>query len=87
MKEIIYEGIVFKEPYFIDDMKYQSKTRVAIKNGTLKKQPCEICGETEVFAHHEIYSDYLNVRWLCRSHHLRLHAIFRQLNPRVLIKT
>jgi hypothetical protein len=87
MREIIFESRIFKEPDFIDERKYASKTYQAIKNKTLIRQPCEICGNLEVFAHHEIYSDYLNVRWLCRSHHLRLHAIFRQLNPRILIKT
>jgi len=81
MKEIVYEGFTFKEPDFVDDSKYQGKTGTAIKNKTLIRKPCIICGK-EAFAHHEIYSDYLNVKWLCRSHHLKIHAIFRRLNPR-----
>ena len=85
MKEIIFEGKVFKEPDFINEKIFNNKTRYAIKNKTLVRQPCEICGNKDVFAHHETYSDYLNVRWLCRSHHLKLHAIFRRLNPRTLI--
>ena len=85
MKEIVYKGIKFKEPDFIDDTKCQYKTHQAIKKKILIRQPCEICGIKESFAHHEVYSDYLNVRWLCRSHHLRIHSIFRCLTPRVLI--
>lgn len=87
MREIIYEGIKFKEPDFVgDNNSCHGKVRIAIKNKILKRGVCEICGKTQVFAHHEVYSDYLNVRWLCRSHHLRLHAIFRRLNPRILIE-
>lgn len=82
MKEIIFEGKVFKKPDFINDTKGQRKTATAIRNKTLKRQPCEVCGKLPTDAHHEIYSDYLKVRWLCRSHHLRLHAIFRQLENR-----
>ena len=82
MNEITFEGKVFKEPDFIDERNYQSKTAKAIRNKTLIRQPCEICGNTQVLAHHETYSDYLNVRWLCRSHHFKIHSIFRQLNPR-----
>lgn len=46
----------------------------AIKKGTLSKQPCEVCGNTTVHAHHEDYSQPLNVRWLCQTHHYAEHA-------------
>ena len=46
----------------------------AVRNGTIVKKPCEICGSTlRVAGHHEDYSDPLNVRWLCAKHHVLLH--------------
>lgn len=45
----------------------------AIKSGVLVREPCEICGKERVDAHHDDYSEPLNVRWLCRGHHLKLH--------------
>lgn len=46
----------------------------AISTGKLTRQPCEICGERQVHAHHDDYSQPLNIRWLCHSHH-RLHHV------------
>lgn len=47
----------------------------ALKRGQLVKQPCEVCGTTEgrIDAHHDRYDRPLEVRWLCRSHHIRWH--------------
>jgi hypothetical protein len=45
----------------------------AIKNNTLVKQPCSICGNKDSEAHHEDYSKPLDVIWLCRKHHLERH--------------
>lgn len=46
----------------------------AIQRQKLKKQPCFVCGETKVDAHHPDYSRPLDVIWLCRPHHIKLHA-------------
>jgi hypothetical protein len=46
----------------------------AVKEGTLVRQPCEICGELRVDAHHEDYSKPLDVMWLCKLHHRQIHA-------------
>lgn len=46
----------------------------ALMNGQLVKSSCEICGNLAVDAHHSDYSRPLEVRWLCRQHHVRLHA-------------
>jgi len=51
----------------------------AIRNGKLKKQPCEVCGEIKVEAHHDDYSKPLNVRWLCKYHHTQHHLEMRRL--------
>ncbi len=37
---------------------------------TLKWQPCEICGSRSSEAHHEDYNKPLEVRWLCKQHHI-----------------
>ena len=44
----------------------------AIRANKLTRQLCEICGE-KAHAHHEDYSKPLEVRWLCPTHHMRLH--------------
>ena len=45
----------------------------AIKSGSLQKQPCIVCGEEDVQAHHSDYSQPLEITWLCRKHHRQLH--------------
>lgn len=46
----------------------------AIRLGVLVRQPCEECGCDLAEAHHEDYSKPLDVRWLCRRHHLIRHG-------------
>ena len=48
-------------------------TQTAIRHGLLVPEPCEVCGETKVDAHHDQYDRPLEVRWLCRKHHKALH--------------
>lgn len=47
----------------------------ALSKGHLEKQPCEVCGTTHgrIDAHHDNYDEPLEVRWLCRLHHVQLH--------------
>lgn len=56
--------------------KYEARkeTRNAIRRGDIIKQPCEVCGNTKVDAHHDDYSKPLEVRFLCRKHHSEHHA-------------
>lgn len=61
-----------------DRLRVWRVTKTAILNGTLKKQPCEVCGEMKVDAHHDDYSKPLSVRWLCRKHHLAHHRKFNR---------
>lgn len=48
-------------------------TRRAIERGDLVRMPCEVCGAVRVDAHHDDYSNPLQVRWLCRPHHHQHH--------------
>lgn len=47
-------------------------TNHAIRDGKLRRQPCEQCGEMAE-AHHDDYTKPLAVRWLCRTHHRAEH--------------
>lgn len=55
--------------------KYLARQAVAraLKNGTLIKLPCEVCG-AKAQAHHIDYSKPLEVRWLCFVHHRMEHG-------------
>jgi len=48
-------------------------TSNAIRDGRLKRLPCEVCGDPKTHAHHDDYSKPLDVRWLCPTHHMRHH--------------
>lgn len=45
----------------------------ALRTGRLTRRPCEVCGEARAEGHHDDYSKPLDVRWLCRAHHMELH--------------
>lgn len=53
----------------------------ALASGALQKQSCEVCGHETVDAHHDRYDEPLNVRWLCRSHHIKLHHYGEDMFP------
>jgi hypothetical protein len=53
----------------------------ALKSGILEKESCEVCGNENVDAHHDQYDDPLDVRWLCRRHHTRLHHYGEDMFP------
>src|SRR5215472_9136847 len=40
-----------------------------LREGKLKKQPCEVCGSEGVVAHHDDYTQPDKIRWFCRKHH------------------
>lgn len=44
-----------------------------VKRGKIIKQPCEVCGDLNVQAHHEDYTKPLEVNWLCVKHHIEKH--------------
>jgi ribosomal protein S27AE len=46
----------------------------ALRKGSLVRQPCSICGEAVVQAHHDDYSKPLDVIWLCRTCHDDAHV-------------
>lgn len=50
----------------------------ALRAGTLKKQPCSVCGKANAESHHEDYSQPLEVIWFCRAHHAAHHEAKRK---------
>jgi ribosomal protein S27AE len=68
--------------------KYPEKFRAralaekAIKRGTLIRGVCEVCGASEVQAHHDDYSKPYEVRWFCQEHHRNLDEHHRTPNKR-----
>ncbi len=50
----------------------------AVRDGKLIKQPCEVCGEVKVEAHHPDYEKPLGVNWLCTSCHVEIHKKARE---------
>lgn len=52
-----------------------------IKIGKLKREPCEVCGETRSFGHHPDYDKPAEVVWLCQKHHSKVHR--KQPSPLV----
>lgn len=53
--------------------KAYQKVHRSISNGSLKKKPCEKCGNVKSQAHHEDYRKPLAVKWLCFKHHRETH--------------
>ena len=43
-----------------------------VKQGKIKRLPCEVCSKEKSEAHHPDYSKPLEVRWLCKKHHKEL---------------
>ena len=51
---------------------------------SLKKQPCEVCGEKkDIHRHHENYNKPAGVIWLCRKCHNQLHIFKRYIGDKL----
>jgi len=50
----------------------RSITNHAIRDGKIKRKPCEVCAN-KAEAHHPDYSKPLKVKWLCLKHHREEH--------------
>lgn len=61
----------------------QNALKVQIRNGSIiRPELCSACGNTGVMAgHHKDYTKPLEIIWLCRSCHKRVHAGTLSLAP------
>lgn len=50
-----------------------NEIRRVMKAGELVRGSCEVCGQSNAEAHHDDYSQPLEVRWLCKTHHKIIH--------------
>jgi len=46
----------------------------AIRDGKIKRLPCEKCGSKKAEGHHEDYSKPLKAKWLCVKHQNEIHT-------------
>jgi hypothetical protein len=51
----------------------RSIVNVAIRRGSIVRQPCEVCGEIRSEAHHDDYDRPYEIKWLCKKHHIIYH--------------
>lgn len=58
----------------LTESRARDQVRRAVRNGYLKRLPCEVCGKkTGIHGHHDDYSKPLEVIWLCPAHHKERH--------------
>lgn len=57
----------------------RSYANVYLKRGKLLRKACECCGEENSQIHHPDYDKPLKVVWLCRSCHLKLHKLLKNI--------
>ena len=57
----------------------RSYAHVYLRRGMLKRETCQWCGALDSQMHHADYSKPLDVTWLCKPCHKRLHV---ELQPR-----
>ena len=79
-------GFLFPE----DEKKYRYEAREhegcryetakLIYQKVLKREPCAVCGEMKVHAHHNNYSDPQDITWLCPDCHYQYHREKRKLS-------
>jgi len=57
----------------------------SIRSGMTTPQPCAICGNVKSEGHHEDYAKPLEVKWLCRKHHMARHVELNDERRRALV--
>jgi hypothetical protein len=64
---------------FPNRVKATNMVNNAVRDGKLKKWPCQVCGNPKSVAHHADYDNPLGVVWLCQAHHKQAHALADEL--------
>ena len=60
----------------LNKLKIQARNKLywAVESGKMNKEPCRVCGDVKVEAHHYHYDDPFNVVWLCLIHQRALYG-------------
>lgn len=65
---------ILTKDYFIK-VKMRSLTQYHLRKRNIKKPLfCEYCNRINPEGHHDNYNKPLNIRWLCKKHHVMLHV-------------
>jgi ribosomal protein S27AE len=56
-----------------EKIRARNKVKHLCRVGKMQRGDCEACGKPNAEAHHEDYSQPLNVRWFCRKCHSLEH--------------
>lgn len=64
-----------KKYRFLNSLKEKARKIVftGLRNGSILKKDCEICGISNTEAHHTDYKKPLEIKWLCKKHHTLEH--------------
>lgn len=68
-KKEVYTKTKRRRELFPEKGRANALLATAVRNGKVKKLPCEVCGNIRSVGHHEDYSEPLAVVWLCYKHH------------------
>lgn len=62
-------------------MNARTYLQVYIRRGKIQRQPCEICGSKEAYAHHNDFTKPLDVQWRCNRH--KITAKTKELTSKI----
>lgn len=54
-------------------LRARAVVKMAIRRGTMRREPCSVCGATPSHAHHPDYARQRDVVWLCVTCHRNEH--------------
>jgi len=60
------------DPYN-NKVKARKLAAMRLRRGTIKREPCSVCGDYWSQMHHPDYSRPAEVVWLCQKHHTEVH--------------
>ena len=66
------------DPFYATIRAARRKVATEVEAGRMQRSPCVVCGSARSEAHHEDYLDALNVKWLCRRHHIAADVMLAQ---------
>jgi len=82
-RESIKKGQLKYRIKYPEKFKAYRELKNAIKEGRIKREPCEICGNKLSEGHHFDYTKPLEVVWLCRKCHRGVHRLEREIGNKI----